>query len=80
VILAQIVDVKTLATVAGAALVVGVGVTTIFSFAIHGAVRFIDSRRDGRPLEAVFYAALLTVSLLASAGALVLGFVVMTKK
>jgi predicted RND superfamily exporter protein len=78
--LAEIVDVNTLARVGVAALIAGVGVTIVFSLAIHGAVRFVDSRRDGRPLEAWAYGALLTLSLLASAGALVLGFVVMTTK
>jgi predicted RND superfamily exporter protein len=80
VILAGIVDFDTLARVSVAAFIAGVGVTAVFSFAIHGAVRFIDSRRDGRPLEAAVYAGLTTLSLLGSVAALVLGFIVMTTK
>ena len=62
-----------------ASLVAGVGVTTVFSLALHGAVRFVDSRRDGRPLEAWGYATLTTVALLACVTALVLGIVVMAQ-
>jgi predicted RND superfamily exporter protein len=78
--LAQVVDFNTLGRVAIASFIAGVGVTAVFSLAIHGAVRFIDSRRDGRPFEAALYGTLTTLSLLASAAALVLGFVVMTRK
>jgi predicted RND superfamily exporter protein len=77
--IATVVDIEALGKVAAASLIAGVGVTTIFSLAIHGAVKFIDSRRDGRPLEAAFYATLMTVALLASAATLVLGIVVMTQ-
>ncbi|MEA2444288.1 MAG: hypothetical protein QOJ12_1580 [Thermoleophilales bacterium] len=78
--LAQVVDFNTLGRVALASFIAGVGVTAVFSLAIHGAVRFVDSRRDGRPLEAFVYAGLTTLSLLGSLAALVLGFVVMTTK
>jgi hypothetical protein len=80
VIFAEVVNAGTLAKVAVASLVAGVGVTTIFSLAVHGAVRLVDSRRDGRPLEATFYGVLLAVALLATVGAVVLGVVVMTAK
>ncbi|MEA2143546.1 MAG: hypothetical protein QOI64_1976 [Solirubrobacteraceae bacterium] len=79
-ILAQVVDFDTLGRVAVASFIAGVGVTAIFSLAIHGAVKFVDSRRDGRPLEAAVYAGLTTLSLLGSVAALVLGFIVMTTK
>jgi hypothetical protein len=79
VIFAEIVDFETLGRVALASFIAGVGVTAVFSLAIHGAVRFIDSRRDGRPLEAALYGTLTTISLLGSVAALVLGLVVMTR-
>jgi hypothetical protein len=79
VILAAVVDVDRLARVTAASLVAGVGVTIVFSLAIHGAVRFVDSRRAGRALESFVYGSLTTLALLASVAALVLGFVVMTR-
>jgi hypothetical protein len=77
--MAVVVHFGDLGKVVVAALVAGVGVTTIFSIAIHGAVRFVDSRRDGRPLEAAWYATVMTLALIASAGVLVLGIFVMTQ-
>jgi hypothetical protein len=79
VILAEVVDLDTLGRVAVASFIAGVGVTAVFSLAIHGAVRFIDSRRDGRPLEAAVYGTLTTVSLLGSVAAIVLGVIVLTR-
>jgi predicted RND superfamily exporter protein len=78
VILAEVVDFETLGRVALASFIAGVGVTAVFSLAIHGAVRFIDSRRDGRPLDATLYGTLTTVALLGSVAAVALGFVVLT--
>jgi hypothetical protein len=74
-----IVDWNALGNVVAASLIAGVGVTLAFSLAIHGAVRFVDNRRDGRPLEAAVHGVLMTVALLASGGALVLGIVVMSR-
>jgi hypothetical protein len=74
-----IVDIEDLGKVVVASLVAGVGVTTVFSLAIHGAVRFVDSRRDGRPLEAWAYATLMTVCLLACAASLIIGIGVMSQ-
>jgi hypothetical protein len=79
VIFAEIVDVETLGRVALASLIAGVGVTAVFSLAIHGAVRFIDARRDARQVEAALYGTLTTIALLGSVAALVLGFVVLTR-
>ena len=76
--IATIVEWDALGKVVVASLILGVGVTTIFALAIHGAVRFVDTRRDGRPLESVVYGAMTTVCLLACLGALVLGIVVMS--
>ena len=78
--LATIVDWKTLGQVAAAAFLAGVGVTTAFSFAIMGAVRMVDMRRQGRGVEAGAYAALLILGLAASAAAIAFGVIVMTAK
>jgi hypothetical protein len=75
-----VVDWKTLGKVALASLVAGVGVTVVFSLAIVGAARFADMRRDGRTIEAGAYAALLALSLVAVAAAVVIGIIVMAKK
>jgi hypothetical protein len=77
-VIAVIVDIEDLGKVVVASLVAGVGVTTTFALAIHGAVRFVDTRRDGRPLEAWGYATLTTVCLLACLTAVVLGIIVMS--
>jgi hypothetical protein len=78
--LATIVDWKTLGQVALAAFIAGVGVTTAFSFAIVGATRMVEMRRDGREIEAGAYAALMILGLLASGAAVAFGVIVMTKK
>ena len=78
--LATIVDWKTLGEVAAASFLAGVGVTTAFSFAIMGATRMVDMRRQGRAVEAGAYAALLVLGLAASAAAVVFGVIIMTTK
>jgi hypothetical protein len=78
--LATIVDWETLGQVAAASFLAGVGVTTAFSFAIMGATRMVDMRRQGRSFEAGAYAALLILSLLASGAAVAFGVIVMTAK
>jgi hypothetical protein len=78
--LATIVDWKTLGQVALAAFLAGVGVTTAFSFAILGATRMVEMRRDGRGIEAGAYATLMILGLAASGAAVAFGVIVMTKK
>jgi hypothetical protein len=68
-----------LETVAGS-LVAGVGVTAAFSVMIFGAVRSADLRRDDRPVLATAAAGLALLGLVAVAGAIVLGIIVMTAK
>jgi hypothetical protein len=63
-----------------AALGAGVAVTIAVSFAILGAARAADARRDGDRLDQFFYGALFVLGLAACAGAVVLGIVVMTSK
>jgi hypothetical protein len=79
-VLASIVDWKTLGQVAAASFLAGVGVTTAFSFAVMGATRMVDMRRQGRSVEAGAYAALLILSLVASGVAVAFGVIVMTTK
>ena len=78
--LATIVDWKTLGEVAVASFLAGVGVTTAFSFAIVGATRMVDMRRQNRRVEAGAYAALLILALLLSGAAVAFGVIVMTTK
>ena len=79
-VVATVVEWDALGRVAVAALVAGVGVTLCFSLAIAGATRFADMRRDQRPIEAAFYAALGLIGLAASLTAIVFAIVVMTSK
>jgi cytochrome c oxidase assembly factor CtaG len=63
-----------------AALAAGISVTIAVSFAILGAARAADARRDGDNIDAVIYSALFVLGLAACVGAVVLGIVVMTSK
>jgi hypothetical protein len=63
-----------------AALAAGVAVTVAVSFAILGATRAADARRNGHTVEALFYSGVLVLGLAACAGAVLLGVVVMTAK
>ena len=63
-----------------AALAAGVAVTIAVSFAILGATRAADARRDGDTLDTIIYSALFLLGLAGCLGAVVLGIVVMTAK
>ncbi len=63
-----------------AALGAGVAVTIAVSFAILGATRAADARRDGDNIDAVIYSAVFVLGLVACAAAVVLGIFVMTSK
>jgi hypothetical protein len=78
--LAIVVQGKDLLQTLVASVVAGVGVTFVFSIAIWGAARFVDLSRDERPLAAGAAAALASLALVATAAAVVIGIVVMTKK
>jgi hypothetical protein len=80
VIAGDIVDWAALGKVVVASLVAGVGASLCFAFAVLGATRFADMRRNERPLEAGFYAVLGLLGLAATVGAIVVGIVVMTQK
>jgi len=62
------------------ALGAGVAVTIAVSFAILGATRAADARRDGDTIDTVIYGGLFLLGLGACLAAVVLGIVVMTSK
>ncbi len=62
------------------ALAAGVAVTIAVSFAILGATRAADARRDGDTLDTIIYSTMFVLGLAACAAAIVLGIVVMTAK
>ena len=63
-----------------AALSAGVAVTIAVSFAILGATRAADARRDGDTLDTIIFSILFVLGMAACAAAVVLGIVVMTAK
>ena len=58
----------------------GIALTISVSFAILGATRAADARRDGDTLDTIVFSAIFVLALAASAAAVVLGIVVMTSK
>jgi hypothetical protein len=78
--MATVVEGKELLQTLVASVVAGVGVTFVFSIAIWGAARFADLSRDERPLAAGAAAALVALALVATAAAVVVGIIAMTKK
>ena len=75
-----VVEWEALLDVVVASLAGGVGVTIAFSCAITGAVRFVDLRRDNRPVEAAAFAVVGLLGTAISLLAIVVGIVVMTSK
>jgi hypothetical protein len=68
-----------LQTVAFSALA-GIGVTLVFSIAIWGVAQFADLSRRERPLAAGGAALVAGLALVATAGVVVFGIIVMTSK
>jgi NhaP-type Na+/H+ or K+/H+ antiporter len=58
----------------------GVGLIAAFSIAVAWAVRFVDFRRDGRPVEAGAFAALALIAMAVCIAAIVYGIWVMAAK
>lgn len=75
-----VVETKELAQTIAASLIAGVGVTFIFSIGVWGVARFADLSRSERPLAAGAAAVLAALALLATAAAVAVGIIVMTKK
>jgi hypothetical protein len=78
--LATVVDTEALRDTVLASLVAGIGISIVFSLAIYGVSRSIDSSRDGRRAAAAAFAGLGVLGLLASSAAIVIGIIVMTSK
>jgi hypothetical protein len=78
--IATLVEGKDLLETVGASVVAGVGITFVFSIAIWGVGRFADLSRSDRPLAAGAAVGVAALALLAVAGAVVAGIVVMTSK
>jgi hypothetical protein len=75
-----IVDWAALGKVVAASLITGVGITLFFSFAIVGATRFAEMRRDQRIAGATIYAMIGAVGAAVTVAGVVLGIIVMTHK
>jgi NCAIR mutase (PurE)-related protein len=80
VLAAGAVDWNSLGKVVAASLIAGVGVTLCFSFAVAGATRFAEFRRDHRSGVAALYAIVGLAGLAATVASVVIGIAVMTKK
>jgi hypothetical protein len=78
--MATILHTKDLVETVVASLVVGIGITTVFSVAIWGGARFVDLSRGGRPLAAGAAAAIGGLALATTMAAVALGIIVMTSK
>ena len=77
---AGIVDWGSLLEVIWASLAGAIGVTAVFSLAVLGAVRSIESVREGRPLAAGVFGAVSLAGLAACFVAIVLGIAIMASK
>jgi hypothetical protein len=77
---AEIVDWASLGEVVVVSLVVGVGVTAVFSLAVLGAVRSVDAARDGRPVVAAAFGTVALAALAGCLAAVAFGGVVMVSK
>jgi hypothetical protein len=75
-ILATIVDTEALLDTVAVAVVAGVGITIVFSFAIYGATRFAEARRVGASLATSAAAGLMVVALVTCMAAITAGLVI----
>ena len=78
--IAEIVDGGALLNMLWSSLVAGIGVTLVFSLAIHGTARAIEAGRDGRPAEAVLFGVVGAAALATVLAGVVFGVIVMTTK
>ena len=77
---AEIVDWGSLLEVIVVSLAAGVGLTAVFSLAVLGAVRSVDSARDRRPLVAGAFVALALAALGVCLAAVAYGIGIMISK
>ncbi len=78
--LATIVDTTALWQTILGAFCAGVGTTLAFSVGILGVARSAEANRQGHGAAAILYAGLAVLGVLATAGAIVVGVIVMTTK
>lgn len=76
----KIVEWNVLRDIVAGALLSGVGVTTLFAFAIVGASGFSQARREGRGGSAVVYGVFTALCLAAFFGGVVFAITVITNK
>jgi hypothetical protein len=79
-LIGSVVDWSSLGKLVWTASLAGIGVTLIFSIAILGATRAVDSSRDGRPGGVAVFGVLGLAALAVVAAAVVYGIVVMAQK
>jgi hypothetical protein len=77
---AEIVNTADLWKTVVAALIAGVGITSLFSVTVLSVGRAIDASRSDRDLPSGFWAPLAVLGLAAALATIVLGVVVMTHK
>jgi hypothetical protein len=75
-----LIDTHALLKVLYSSLIAGVSIAVVFSFAILGATRASDLRREGRDGASAAYVALAAVALLISVAIVVYGLVLVTRK
>ncbi len=75
--MAVVVETKELLETVVASLVVGVGITAVFSVAIWGAARFVELSRSDRPAAAAAAATLGILAVAGTLGAVAVGIIVM---
>jgi len=80
VIVAEIIDTHAAWQAVWTASVAGVAVAIVFSFAVLGATRSTDMRRDDRPVQAALYAGLALISVAVVLGAIVFAITLITTK
>jgi hypothetical protein len=78
--LAQIVDVGDLISVVWTSFLAGIGVCFVFSLAIFGFARAVDSRSRGNGVAAVAYTAMTLVAFALVMAVVVFGVIVMTDR
>jgi hypothetical protein len=79
-VLAAIADTDALLRVALASAAAGIGITAVFGIVIYGGTRFMDLRREGNRVGAVFFAVVAVACFAAFAAAVAFGLTIMTRK
>jgi hypothetical protein len=78
--LASIVNTTTLGKAILYSLAAGIGIAVIFGAGVSSAASLVDAMRDRRTFASAAWATVALICVLAAAGAVVLGIVLMTEK